>query len=53
MKLITAFFLSLVFSSTVVAQPLAPFLGASMTARHGSSLAPITHEKQIDRKSVV
>lgn len=47
MKLITAFFLSLVFSSTVVAQPLTPFLGASMTARHGSSLAHITHEKQI------
>lgn len=47
MKLITAFFLSLVFSSTAVAQPLTPFLGASMTARHGSSLAHITHEKQI------
>lgn len=47
MKLVTAFFLSLVFSSTAVAQPLTPFLGASMTARHGSSLAPITHEKQI------
>lgn len=28
MKLITAFFLSLVFSSTAVAQPLTPFLGA-------------------------
>ena len=47
MKLITALFASLVFSSTAVAQPLAPFLGASMTARHGSSLAPLTHEKQI------